>query len=803
MTGPYGTAAVTYWSAGWHAPLPLPPRKKALPPSGYTGAAGAWPSYADVYAWAEDKADGNIGLRMPPNVIGIDVDAYGDKLGAQTLAIHEGMYGPLPATWRSSSRDDGVSGIGLFRVPEGLAWPGELTGGGVEIIQTRHRYAVVWPSEHPAGGTYRWINSDGLVSTALPDPDALPMLPDEWVTGLTAGTLAVDVSRNPVGYGEALAWVTVQTGAEKSMCTRMQAACDDAVSALSTGGDGHPVGRDAALRIVRLAEESHPGALAALGTVRGAFLENVCDPGRVFLGKSIRTADEGAWEWSELVASAVGLVSANPTGMATCDCDGMLSMALVGTQIKQFTHDVAANLDDRGSEQAADGTVTVPAVEVPAEVAAANPLVEAFARHTVGGAEFLLNIPRQIPTLWGDGEDVIWAEGESLMLVGPPGVGKTTLTAQIVRGLVGLQSTVLGQPVRPARRVLYLAMDRPQQIRRALARTFSGDDAAVLSDRLVFWVGPPPGDVAKNPGVLLALAQAADADVVVIDSVKDAAIGLTDDEVAAGYNRARQMLVAEGVDLLELHHMVKRGVGGSKPTELADVYGSAWLTAGAGSALLLWGAAGDAVVELKHLKQPMGEFGPLKLLHDHGRGVTGIYHHMDILATVRSAGQAGVTPKDVARQWFGTETPTDSQVVRARGKLSDLADGGHLVREDRTGAPGKPLSVYRAVDNSNESNESPNEPDDGVLVGGGQTNQTNRDDVSAGQTPKGSNEPNEPGEQTNRVPPSNGGHVVPPPSPTPPEGKTVDCNRCGRDVRIGIAEATRGLCPSCFTKADG
>ncbi len=63
-----------------------------------------------------------------------------------------------------------------------------------------------------------------------------------------------------------------------------------------------------------------------------------------------------------------------------------------------------------------------------------------------------------------------WVEGEALLIVGPSGVGKTTLTGQLVRARMGLgDGLVLGMPVSPGRRVLYLAMDRPAQIARATA----------------------------------------------------------------------------------------------------------------------------------------------------------------------------------------------------------------------------------------------------------------------------------------------------------------------------------------------
>ncbi len=232
-------------------------------------------------------------------------------------------------------------------------------------------------------------------------------------------------------------------------------------------------------------------------------------------------------------------------------------------------------------------------------------------RRLVRGGSFVLDQPREVPALWGAGDRVLWARGEALMIVGPAGVGKTTLAQQVVIARLGLTSEVLDLPVEPtSSRVLYLACDRPPQIARSLARMVRPCDRELLDDRLMVWKGPPPLDFARHPDTLLDMAQSAQADTVVIDSLKDVALKLTDDEAGSGYNSARQRALAEGVDLIELHHQRKAGSGlAGKPNSLADVYGSVWITAGAGSVLLVWGEAGDSVVQVTHLKQPAEDVG--------------------------------------------------------------------------------------------------------------------------------------------------------------------------------------------------
>lgn len=321
---------------------------------------------------------------------------------------------------------------------------------------------------------------------------------------------------------------------------------------------------------------------------------------------------------------------------------------------------------------------------------------EILRRLRPGGA-FLLDIPEQTPAVWGRGNEVLWAQGEALTLAGPPGVGRTTLAGQVVGArLTG--GEVLGFPVEPTRsKVLYLAMDRPMQIGRALRRTLGHLDRELLDERLVFWPGPPIQDVAAHPSTLLKLARTAGADTVVVDSLKDAAVGLSNDEVGAGYNRARQLCTAAGIEVLELHHMVKKGDNGSPPTSLADMYGSAWISAGAGSVILLHGVAGDTVVTMRHLKQPAEEVGPYLLLHDHTAGHTTIYEETDVVAMALAAGQEGLTPTGVARQVNESDKPSKAQVNQVRRKLDSAVRAGRLtVSEDSSGGRGgRQPTTYR------------------------------------------------------------------------------------------------------------
>jgi len=124
----------------------------------------------------------------------------------------------------------------------------------------------------------------------------------------------------------------------------------------------------------------------------------------------------------------------------------------------------------------------------------------------------------------------------------------------------------LGYPVTPTdTKCLYLAMDRPAQIRRAMRRIFNEEHREALGNCAV-WEGPPPADVAKRPSILLELCQEAGADTIFIDSLKDAAMRLSDDEVGSAVNRALQLCIANGIQTVSNHHNRKAQGDNKNPT---------------------------------------------------------------------------------------------------------------------------------------------------------------------------------------------------------------------------------------------
>ena len=257
------------------------------------------------------------------------------------------------------------------------------------------------------------------------------------------------------------------------------------------------------------------------------------------------------------------------------------------------------------------------------------------------GGDWIFDRPDQVPAIWGQGDEVAWAEDEAFMLAGSDGSGKTTLAHQLILRMIGLTTDpLLGLPVPPRNRTLYLALDRPSQAARAIKRLVGTGDRPALNERLkvIDW---PIGLVDQDTDLLLNLARRHGADTVVVDSVKDCVKEPSSEVSGQALKVAYQTAIYAGYQICLLHHDRKQIQGGTgrRLMKLSDVYGSRWMVAGCGSVIALNGGSGDPVIDLRHLKQPSAEIGPLKVTFDFETGDVSLFEGGDLLAIVAAAKQ--------------------------------------------------------------------------------------------------------------------------------------------------------------------
>lgn len=306
----------------------------------------------------------------------------------------------------------------------------------------------------------------------------------------------------------------------------------------------------------------------------------------------------------------------------------------------------------------------------------------------VDGATFILDGDTEVVALWGRNDQVLHAKDEGFIICGPQGVGKSTVAQQLALHMIGaLDGPFLGFPVEPIEgKVLYLAMDRRKQIARSFARMVGEEHREVLSERLVVWPRPLQTNILKEPANLANWIEEKFGKValIIVDSYKDLAPGLSQDDVGSRVNLAAQEVISRGVQWVGLHHQKKAQSDNKRPDKLSDVYGSEWLTAGMGSVALLWGQPGSSNIELRHLKQPMETVGPLSLVHDHKEGRTFVSDYqrvvLELLNENYNEGDSGVPEDEITIALFSVDG--DVERKRAQRILVKFRDENAVWKEE-------------------------------------------------------------------------------------------------------------------------
>lgn len=298
-----------YFFSGWQ-PFYLPAGAKTPPPAGITGHDGRAVTMDDTMRWHAAGLFDNIGVKLPSNVVGLDVDTYGGKQGSTTLGRLEAEFGELPATVVSSRSDEPlVSGTRFFRVPGAYRAESFASGAGkdIDIIRPVHRYAVVAPSVHPSGDVYRLFAADGSEVEQLPRVEELPLLPERWCGFLADRSVRAErADAAPEQVREFLA--SLEAGVPDE---RVQELTERYINELLDTDEGgrHDAMVRQTLSLLYAGREGHPGVGDALAQLR-----------RVFEQLTGRDGDEV----DRAIESGVGLALAKPVplrGVRSVDGD--------------------------------------------------------------------------------------------------------------------------------------------------------------------------------------------------------------------------------------------------------------------------------------------------------------------------------------------------------------------------------------------------------------------------------------------------------------------------------------------------
>ena len=573
-TNPYADAFDAYWRAGWRGILPLPHGQKTPPPEGYTGYGGLEPSYPDCAAWAEDGIY-NIALRLPPTVIGLDVDAYDDKPGGETLTRLVGVHGPLPPTYLSTSRSDGMSGIRLYRVPAGASFPTKLPG--IELIQNYHRYAVVWPSRHPNGQLYQWIDErSGQPTITPPSLDTIPELPAAWVNGLVIeGKQQAEKANLDIDQAAAI----LAHMREGEPCRHILSAAGKSVA----GGDRHDSYNEALLAVLGYGRRGCPGASLVVQRLKSAFVAEIANRA---------TPSEAKAEFHRGLIGALAIVANELPGNT---CPDEVEDYIRGLDPNQATTDE--------TPASADQSTTAPDTTSDED----NPLERAVSRRY---AELVINerAKEKLATLKASGAeplhgdslthflqqpdeeeryrvDTLWPAEGRVLLAAAAKTGKTTLVAaNLIPSLVD-GTPFLGKfnPTPTQRKVALLNMEvGPRTLRRWMREAHIENTGNVLVVNLRGKAGSLQLNSDAGRKQTAQFLADHDTDIVILDPLAPllASLGLDENsnaDVAQFFAWWSEMLSVAGVtDDLVVHHTGHAGDRSRGASRLLDEPDAIW-----------------------------------------------------------------------------------------------------------------------------------------------------------------------------------------------------------------------------------
>lgn len=309
--------------------------------------------------------------------------------------------------------------------------------------------------------------------------------------------------------------------------------------------------------------------------------------------------------------------------------------------------------------------------------------------------DHIFTIPLEVENIWGKHQESLWATGEPLMIYGPTGIGKTTLAGRLLLSLIGVDPTeLLGypiNPINPGRTILYIAADRPKQAMRSLRRMAPPTAASLLRERLIIEHKRQIWASEDDPNMMWRAAQQAKAQTIFIDSSKDLAGGpLKDEGPAKALMDAIQICIANNIDVAMLHHPRKstQETSSKRQLDLDDVYGSAWLTAGAGSVLLVDGKPGTGILRLEQLKAPAMFVGEMEVTVNYETGELTKRTTRDLDVWIKDYGMPITVRMATAYKLNIPEETVDTnsyEYKKMRQHLERLENDGLVVQTETTG----------------------------------------------------------------------------------------------------------------------
>lgn len=289
----------------------------------------------------------------------------------------------------------------------------------------------------------------------------------------------------------------------------------------------------------------------------------------------------------------------------------------------------------------------------------------------------VFDVPAEPESLWGKGQESLWARGEGLMLYAATGLGKTTMAQRVGLALTGIgPAEVLGYPVEPLRdgeRLLYVAADRPRQAMRSLRRMVTEQDRETLHEK---WRWEPFRQLdAMDPDAFLRICEREKARCLMLDSAKDLAGGpLKDEEPANRLVNAWQRCIANGIDVMLLHHPRKGQSADTPPTNVDEVYGSSNLTNSVGSVVVLYGGAGEGMVRFRQLKMPAEQISDMDVFIHYESGRLEKRDYRDLNSFLQHGGWVSVRQVASFMHAKSTDRVEEGEKKKTQRELDSLVE---------------------------------------------------------------------------------------------------------------------------------